>query len=106
MKKEKKASVQNVVTLDKDGNFIPSFAGHDFVSRTVELNVRYVIIDLAALAIVWSARINGMAASDDFLKESGPAAALGPSRRGDDQSYRCVMYIVEKVKGKLAREFK
>jgi hypothetical protein len=30
----------------------------------------------------------------------------GPSQRREDQSYRCVMYIVQKVKEKLVREFR
>jgi hypothetical protein len=106
VKKEKKASVLTVFELDKEGNFVPSYDGRTLASRSVEIQVRFVIIDLTAGAIVWSARISGRAASDDFLMDEGAAAAPGPSRRCNDQSYRCVMYIVDKVKEKLAREFR
>jgi hypothetical protein len=106
VKKEKKTSVQTVFELDKDGNFVPSYDGRVLASRSIEMQIHFVIIDLSAGAIVWSARISGRAASDDFLKQGGKTAASGSSRRGEDQSYRCVMYIVDKVKEKLTREFK
>jgi hypothetical protein len=106
VKKEKKTSVQTVFELDKDGNFVPSYDGRVLASRSIEMRMRFVIIDLAAGAVVWSANFSQKAASDDFLKEGGQAAAAGGARRGDDQSYRCVMYIVDKVKEKLSREFR
>jgi hypothetical protein len=106
VKKERKTSVQSVFELDKEGNFVPSYDGRVLASRSIEMQMRFVVIDLPAGVVVWSARICGSAASDDFLKEDSPAAASGPSGRRDDQSYRCVMYIVEKVKEKLARVFK
>jgi len=106
IKKEKKMSVQTVFELDKDGNFVPSYDGRTVASRSVEMQTRIVIIDLRAGVVVWSAHISGRAASDDFLMDDRMAMQHGPSQRREDQSFRCVMYIVQKVKEKLVREFR
>jgi hypothetical protein len=106
VRKERKASVQNVVKLDKEGNFVPSSAGLDLSSTTVCVRVRYVAVDLQSITIPWSVHLTATASSDDFLMEEEAVVVSGPVRRRNDQSYRCVMYIVEKVKEKLAREFR
>ena len=106
VRKERKASVQNVVKLDKEGNFVPSTAGRDLSSTTVDVRVRYVAVDLQSRTIPWSVLLTATASSDDFLLEEEAVVVSGPGRRCNDQSYRCVMYIVDKVKEKLAREFR
>lgn len=106
VRKERKTSVQNVVKLDKEGNFVPSSAGRDLSSTTVEMRVRFVVVDCRSKTIPWSARLTATASSDDFLMEEEAVTVAGPRPSRADQSYRCVMYIFETVKNKLSREFK
>jgi hypothetical protein len=102
----KKAVVQSFVNLDKEGNFIPSNTSRTLESSTIEITVRFVVVDLQTNRVVFETRKTAKAGSDDHLKEEFPNKGKKSSSRPDDQWRRCVLYIVEKVKETLAAEFR
>ncbi|MBN2035399.1 MAG: hypothetical protein JW768_01535 [Chitinispirillaceae bacterium] len=105
-RKEKRAVVQSFVNLDNEGNFVPADESRTITSTGVETRIRFVAVDLDDLTIVFDLWLKGRAGSGDFGEEGFPDRGKSKSRRLRDQSLRSVMYIVEKVKGEIKRQFK
>jgi hypothetical protein len=102
---EKKIEVQSFVNLDKEGNFIPSDTRHTLSNITIEMRCRFVVVDLRENARVFDAWYYARAGSDDAMRDGRQPAGKNAGRSADDQSLRCVLYIIDKVKRHLARKF-
>jgi len=69
---EKKVEVGSFVKLNREGDFTPAHATRIICSRTTEVAVRFVMVDLDTRAIVFDDREKTMVSDDEAIRGATP----------------------------------
>ena len=101
---EKKREVGSFVKLNREGDFVPTNTTRVIGSRSTDVGIRFVMIDLAARTVVFDDREKVTVSNDEAVRGTLPKDESA-GRVAKDQVSIGVMRIAEKVVAKLRKRF-
>jgi hypothetical protein len=101
---EKKQEVGSFVKLNREGDFVPTNTTRVVGSRSTDVIVRFVLVDLAARTVVFDDREKVTVSDDEAVRGTLPKDE-SPGTPAGDQVATGVMRIAAKVAVKLRKRF-
>lgn len=101
---EKKQEVGSFVKLNREGDFVPTNVTHVLGSRSTDVIVRFVMVDLAGSAVIFDDRESVTVSDDEAVRGTLPKNESAGKPAGD-QVATGVMRIASKVAVKLRKRF-
>jgi hypothetical protein len=97
---EKKVAVGSFVKLNQEGDFIPANATRIINSRTTEVTVRFVMVDLNDRTIVFDDREKTTVSDDEAVRGTAPMGEKS-SMPVKDQVKTGILRVVAKIEAKI-----
>ncbi len=98
--REKKAEVGSFVKLNREGDFVPTNATRTINSRTTEVTVRFVMVDLDARTVVFDDWEKATVSDDETIRGISHKGEK-PGTPARDQVWTGIMRVTAKVEAKI-----